>query len=597
MIVRELVARLGLDSDDAERQAKNFDRAIDDLKVGLLAVVGAATAAGAALFGVVSSTASYGDEVAKTADKLGIGIDALEQLRFAAERSGVAQNTLDMALQRMTRRLAEAAQGSGEAKDAVAELGLSAAALGRMAPEDALNEIADALSKVKNQSDRVRLAFKLFDSEGVGMVNLIGKGSEEVRKLRAEFELLSGGLTEDQARAAEAFDDSMTNIRTALHGLRLQLGAELLPVAVEWIDALKDWYLANREVVRQNLSRMLQGMVGALRSLWHTLRMIALAIHGVVEGTVGWERAFRLLASLLGAFAFMRIARGLWAIAAGLWGATFGAKGLRAALKAFPGAILLVLLGLAVEDLMAYFSGAPSVIGAAVAEIREILSDPESWGSQALRIATFVFDSIVRGAYMVRDGVAAAVAYIRDMLSDPDSWGRQAAAVAAFAFASIARGAGMVADTIGAAWDFIERVIVDGWAGAVAATNSAIDTFRRMRDSVVGWAEDIWQAVERIVSALGRLSGLGGIDLGGLTSPSSWFGAGAEAGPAQTVPITRPGAAVSVQIQEDVTVNVPAGTSQEQARAIDQQVRTAVAREWQREINAAMGDFPAYQGA
>jgi hypothetical protein len=42
-----------------------------------------------------------------------------------AKPSGVEQQTLDAALQRFTRRTAEAAQGTGEAKDAFAQMGIA----------------------------------------------------------------------------------------------------------------------------------------------------------------------------------------------------------------------------------------------------------------------------------------------------------------------------------------------------------------------------------------------------------------------------------------------------------------------------------------
>jgi hypothetical protein len=54
-----------------------------------------------------------------------VGVEALQELRFAAKASGVEQQTLDMALQRFTRRAAEAAQGTGEAKDALAQMGIA----------------------------------------------------------------------------------------------------------------------------------------------------------------------------------------------------------------------------------------------------------------------------------------------------------------------------------------------------------------------------------------------------------------------------------------------------------------------------------------
>ena len=52
-------------------------------------------------------------------------MEALQEFRYAASFAGVEQQTLDMALQRFTRRAAEAAQGTGEAKDAFAQMGIA----------------------------------------------------------------------------------------------------------------------------------------------------------------------------------------------------------------------------------------------------------------------------------------------------------------------------------------------------------------------------------------------------------------------------------------------------------------------------------------
>jgi hypothetical protein len=89
------------------------------------------------------------------------------------------QQTLDAALQRFTRRTAEAAQGTGEAKDALAQMGIALrdqdGHLRRS--EDLLADVADAFARIEDPAERVRLAFKLFDSEGVALVNLLSDGS------------------------------------------------------------------------------------------------------------------------------------------------------------------------------------------------------------------------------------------------------------------------------------------------------------------------------------------------------------------------------------------------------------------------------------
>ena len=59
------------------------------------------------------------DAIAKTADKVGVGVVALQQLRFAADLAGVGQEKLDSSLERFTKRIGEASQGTGEAKKAL----------------------------------------------------------------------------------------------------------------------------------------------------------------------------------------------------------------------------------------------------------------------------------------------------------------------------------------------------------------------------------------------------------------------------------------------------------------------------------------------
>src|ERR671919_3064798 len=66
--------------------------------------------AGGGLGALIDRSISAADAIGKTADKIGVGVEALQELRFAAKASGVEQQTLDMALQRFTRRAVEAVE-------------------------------------------------------------------------------------------------------------------------------------------------------------------------------------------------------------------------------------------------------------------------------------------------------------------------------------------------------------------------------------------------------------------------------------------------------------------------------------------------------
>jgi hypothetical protein len=83
---------------------KGLGRQAELLRTGIRtlggALVGAATVGG--LGALIDRSISAADAIGKTADKIGVGVEALQELRFAAKASGVEQQTLDMALQRFT---------------------------------------------------------------------------------------------------------------------------------------------------------------------------------------------------------------------------------------------------------------------------------------------------------------------------------------------------------------------------------------------------------------------------------------------------------------------------------------------------------------
>jgi len=183
----------------------------------------------------VSNSLEEMDQTAKKARQLGLLTEDLIALRFAAaEMSGVASTTVDTALQRMTRRIAEAAAGSGEAKKAIEELGLSAVELNEMGPAMAFRAIADAMQGVKSQSDRVRLAFKLFDSEGAILVNTLEGGSAALEQMEQRAKSLGLVFDEETAAGVEKANDALFELKASFSGLVREFTVAIVP-AIELV--------------------------------------------------------------------------------------------------------------------------------------------------------------------------------------------------------------------------------------------------------------------------------------------------------------------------------------------------------------------------
>ena len=189
---------------------------------------------GAGLFAIANSTAKAGSELQKMSLRLGIGTDALGEYHHAAEMSGVSTETFNMAMQRMVRRIAEAAQGTGEAVDALKELGMPIKDLAAMKPDEQFEKITEAMQGTETQADRVRLAMKLFDSEGVKLVQMMGNGVEGLNKFREEAKAL--GITFDQVGADQSaeFRDNLLRIQRIFTGIKTQIGQAIIPIFSEW---------------------------------------------------------------------------------------------------------------------------------------------------------------------------------------------------------------------------------------------------------------------------------------------------------------------------------------------------------------------------
>ena len=196
-----------------------------NLKNALVGLVGAAG------FGaLIKQGLATGDQLAKTADKIGVTTEALSGLRFAAELTGVSAGTMDMAMQRLTRRVSEAANGTGEAVGALLELGINAKELEQLPLDQQMNVIADSMKNVESQSDKVRLAMKLFDSEGVALVNTLAGGSSGLMDMAAQAEHLGLTLTRVDTAQIEQANDSITKAKGVFTGLTNQLTVAFAPV-------------------------------------------------------------------------------------------------------------------------------------------------------------------------------------------------------------------------------------------------------------------------------------------------------------------------------------------------------------------------------
>ena len=236
------LGKLNKGFDRGSRRSKQFNQNVNATSQGLTVLKRAAAPLAGAIAGMfaantIQNQIDWGDQLQKTNLRIGASTEALSQYNYVAKLSGVEFGQLTTAWQRQTRRIAEAAAGTGVASEALDRLGLSAQALNQLAPEEQFERIATAMQNVESSSERVALAQKLWDSEGVKLVQIVNQGTDAIAAMRAEADALGLTISQDTANAMATYNDEVDRLKFAAQGLSQTIAAEMIPSMTAGLQA------------------------------------------------------------------------------------------------------------------------------------------------------------------------------------------------------------------------------------------------------------------------------------------------------------------------------------------------------------------------
>ena len=218
-------------------KAKAFARQVRANSQAVVKSLGAIGTVGAIALGAIYKQSSANiDALAKQADKLGVTTQALAGLQHAADLTGVSSKALNKGLLDMTVKIQDAAKGTGEAKEALKELGLNAQKLAKMSPDQQFKKIAEAMKGVEHHGNKVAIAYDLFGAKGTDLINTLAMGEEALNKTGKEAELLGLALNRVDAAKVEEANDSMARSAGVVSGLGNAITVTLSP----YVKALSD---------------------------------------------------------------------------------------------------------------------------------------------------------------------------------------------------------------------------------------------------------------------------------------------------------------------------------------------------------------------
>lgn len=200
--------------------------------------------AGAGIAGVfnelIFKTAQYGAELHKESQMVGMAVQDLGGLKFAAEMSGTSVETMSKGLGILDKNMEEAAAGTGRAKDYMDLLHMSVKnADGTLKTNiEIIKELADKFHNMEDGAGKTAIAMAFFGRSGKELIPLLNQGSEGIGELTKKAKELGIVLDEKSTEAAHRFEQNLTTLKEGVHGLAISIGNKLIPILNQLFDIL-----------------------------------------------------------------------------------------------------------------------------------------------------------------------------------------------------------------------------------------------------------------------------------------------------------------------------------------------------------------------
>lgn len=262
-------------------------------------MLGASASVGGSILAVGKSTADYAGDMYDMARGAGIGVEAFQKLAYAGRMSGVETEKLSASLVKFDRMVAEATGGNKTYMQTFEDLGIKIkdSAGNLRQPNEIFEDVADIFHNTEDGIGKTALAVELFGKSGADLIPMLNDGKAGLKAFYAEAERLGLALSNEMIAKGDAFSDQLENIGEQVKGVKLQLGAALIPAlsaATEKIskviDKITKWVQENPELAATI------GNIAMTTGKWIAiLGTAAIAIGSVAFIILQFRKAFRAM--------------------------------------------------------------------------------------------------------------------------------------------------------------------------------------------------------------------------------------------------------------------------------------------------------------
>lgn len=435
------------------------------------AVVAAVGAAAGAMFELARSTAAAADAAGEGAQRAGVGIEAYQELSFAAKDAGSGAEELETALAFLGRQMADANKGGDESRKMFRELGIEFEdGDKKLRPtEEVFKDLATRFKTLPDGGHKVALAMKLMSRGGQAMIPVLNMGRDGLESMGDKARALGLVFTEDMAEAGDRFEKEMGFTLGIVQGLKNAIGLDLIPVVQSVVVDFGKWLMANRDLIRTGAKEWIGKLREGVKQFWEIAKRVVKVVREWVAQHGGWNAVLKRAWDLVKKFAAAWAAWKVLNIAMAVAGMVKELVGMAAALG--PVGLLiaaLIAIGVWVNHVVQELGGWGAVWNDVQDAFGMLWDYLKGVGVQIVEFFTGVWQAVT-GAF------SAAVQYIRGLWDEVVGWVSSKVDLIAEKARSVASFFGLGDEEAGGAGRRSPATVTPALAAAGATSNVQID--------------------------------------------------------------------------------------------------------------------------
>lgn len=263
----------------------NIDAGV--LAFGTFAVAGVAAAA--AIIGkmneLADKTATFGNEIDKMSQKLGLSTDAYQRWGYVLGQADVEITSMQTGMKTLTNTIGDARNGSEKAINKFKTLGVTLDDLNKLSREEIFEKTIYGLQNVADETTKATLANDLFGKSGQELIPLLNETNDTTQKLMENADKYGLVMGEDLVNASAEFKDTQDTMNKSLNMISVELGAVFMPV----IKGFYDWILESLPTIKSMFTKVFDRIKFVIEALSPSFEYLGKLILGLL---VVWDKVF-----------------------------------------------------------------------------------------------------------------------------------------------------------------------------------------------------------------------------------------------------------------------------------------------------------------